>query len=385
MDEKIVAESQSRIERIEGSLRPLTSIGDEGEGLSLSAHLTERMSDLKVPGVGVTVVEDFEPAWSRSYGVREVDSEDRVTHTTPFEIGSTTKLVTAIAALQLVEQGKIGLDDDANDVLVNWKIPDSHSTVDEKVTLRRLLNHTSGIPATNFGWDDGTTPTLKQVLCGAAPARNEKVEVATTPGRDHAYSNLGYVVIQQMVEDVIGKPFQELIQHSLLEPLGMSHSAFDLPGLNDPVCHPHDGEGAAHPISLHPSALAQGGLLSTPEDLAKLAMDLMNGSEGRNSQLLRTNTIQCMMQPDPELDIAKWSGFTDGQGLGLFLLGRGKEMKFLAPGLNLPGATGLIIAWPSRGFAVTLTTNALNGQMLQIEILNSIANEYGFDWGFQMG
>ena len=107
----------------------------------------------------------------------------------------------------------------------------------------------------------------------------------------------------------------------------------------------------------------------------------MLGAEGQGSCLLQPHTIQTMLQPNPELDINAF-GFTDGQGLGLFLLGRGPEMRFLAPGMNLPGATGLIIALPSRGFAVTLTTNALNGQMLQIEILDSIAIEYGFDWGF---
>ena len=90
-----------------------------------------------------------------------------------------------------------------------------------------------------------------------------------------------------------------------------------------------------------------------------------------------------MLQPDPELDINAF-GFTDGQGLGLFLLGRGPEMRFLAPGMNLPGSTGLIIAWPTQGFAVLMTTNALNGQLLQVEILNSIAAEYGFDWGLQI-
>lgn len=384
MVEQTAPNTQARIDRIEAGLHPLGSSGDEGGLSSVRAHLSERMEELRVPGVGLTVVDRFEISWSRSYGVRESGSEDRITETTLFEIGSTTKLVTAIAALQLVERGEIGLDEDVNDVLRTWKVPDTDVSIDEKVTLRRLLNHTSGIPATSFDWKEGTTPTLRQVLCGEAPAANERAVVVTTPGSEHAYSNLGYVVIQQIVEDVTGKPFTTLIQDTVLEPLGMSNSTFDPSSSNQPVCRPHDGEGIAYPLSLHPSALSQGGLLSTPEDLARLAMDLMGGSKGRSSRLLQQQTIQTMLQPDPELDINSF-GFTDGQGLGLFLLGRGAEMKFLAPGLNLPGSTGLIIAWPSRGFAVTLTTNGLNGQMLQIELLNSIAAEYGFDWGFQIG
>ena len=384
MEKHTELDNQSRIDRIEARLRPLAIAGEREQSSSVSVRLAERMEELKVPGVSLAVVENSELSWSRSYGTQEAGTNESITETTLFEIGSTTKLVTAIAALQLVERGVIGLDDDVNNVLIGWKVPDSEKSVDEKVTLRRLLNHTSGLPATSFGWEDGTTPTLQQVLFGEAPATNERAVLATTPGSEHAYSNLGYVVIQQIVEDVSGKPFAELIHDSVLGPVGMNDSTFDPAASKQQICRPHDGEGVPHPLQMHPSAHAQGGLLSTAGDLAKLAIDLMRGAEGRDSCLLQPQTLQMMLQPNPELDINAF-GFTDGQGLGLFLLGRGSEMKFLAPGMNLPGSTGLIITWPTKGFAVSMTTNALNGQLLQVEILDSIAAEYGFDWGLQIG
>ena len=377
-------DSRARIDRIEAGLCPLDSAGEGSEALAATVRLAERMIELKVPGVGLSVVENIELSWSRSYGLEEAGTAQTVTDKTLFEIGSTTKLVTAIATLQMVERGAIALDDDINDALVGWKVPRSEYSAEETVTLRRLLNHTSGIPGTSFSWDEGTTPTLQQVLRGEAPAVNERAVLVSTPGSEHVYSNLGYVVIQQVLEDLSGQPFDVLIQNSILDPIGMDDSTFDPASSRLRMCRPHDGEGAPHPLHMHPSAKAQGGLLSTPEDLARLAIDLMNSAEGRGGCLLQEQTMQMMLQPDPELDINAF-GFTDGQGLGLFLLGRGPEMKFLAPGMNLPGSTGLVIAWPSRGFAVSLTTNGLNGQLLQVEVLNSIGVEYGFEWGLQIG
>ena len=376
---------QAKVARIESGILPLALSAEDAGSQAMPMDLCARMNALKVPGVSLAVVEHGQLSWARSYGVRKAGTDQAIGDKTLFEIGSTTKLVTAIVALQLVEKGMIGLDEDVNLALVGWKIPESEYTVSEKVTLRRLLNHTSGIPATNFNWEMDSTPALEQVLRGEFPADNAKATVTAVPGSEHAYSNLGYVVIQRLIEDITAKPFSEVVQAHVLGPLGMDDSTFNPDPANHLVCLPHDGDGIAHPLQLHPSAIAQGGLLSTPSDLARLAIDLMEGAQGRSSRVLQPDTIQRMLQPDPQLDIEKWSGFTDGQGLGLFLLKRGDNMKFLAPGMNLPGSTGLILAWPARGFAVTLTTNGLNGQQLQVEILNSIGVEYGLDWGLQIG
>lgn len=376
---------QARIARIESGILPLALSAQGADSQAMPTDLGARMNALKVPGVSMAVVEHGQLSWARGYGVRKAGTDQAIGDKTLFEIGSTTKLVTAIAAMQLVEKGMIGLDEDVNLALVGWKIPESEHTSVEKVTLRRLLNHTSGIPATNFNWEIDSAPTLEQVLRGESPADNAQAAVTAVPGSEHAYSNLGYVVIQRLIEDLTTKPFAELIRADVLGPLAMDDSTFNPDRAIDSVCLPHDGDGIPHPLQLHPSAIAQGGLLSTPTDLARLAIDLMEGAQGRPSRVLQSETIQSMLQPDPELDIEKWSGFTDGQGLGLFLLKRGDNMKFLAPGMNLPGSTGLILGWPAQGFAVTLTTNGLNGQQLQVEILKSIGVEYGFDWGLQIG
>ncbi len=385
MSSREANDRQATIARIESGILPLALSAEDASSQAMPTCLGARMKVLKVPGVSLAVVEHGQLSWARGYGVRKAGEDQAIGDKTLFEIGSTTKLVTAIAVLQLVEMGAIGLDEDVNLALVGWKIPESEHTSVEKVTLRRLLNHTSGIPATNFNWEKDSAPTLEQVLRGESPADNAKAAVTAVPGSEHAYSNLGYVVIQRLIEDITTKPFAEVVQADVLGPLGMEDSTFNPDLAIHSVCLPHDGEGIPHPLQMHPSAMAQGGLLSTPSDLARLAIDLMEGAQGRRSRVLRPDTIQRMLQPDPELDIKKWSGFTDGQGLGLFLLGRGDNMKFLAPGLNLPGSTGLILAWPARGFAVTLMTNGLNGQQLQVEILKSIGAEYGLDWGLQIG
>jgi hypothetical protein len=90
-----------------------------------------------------------------------------------------------------------------------------------------------------------------------------------------------------------------------------------------------------------------------------------------------------MLRPDPELDIEAFR-FCDGQGLGCFLLGRDDDLRFLAPGMNLPGSTGLVIAWPAHRFTVTLATNGLGGERLQLELLKAIAAACDIDLGLHI-
>jgi len=347
------------------------------------ATLSERMAALKVPGASIAVVDAGRIEWARGFGVIRAGQPAPVTTETIFEAASTTKLVTAVIALHLVEQGKLGLDEDVNARLKSWKIPESDLTRTQKVTLRRLLTHQAGLnrPEGGFTVAPGGEPTLLQVLDGKTPAENKPAAVESEPGSKWNYSNFDFLVIQLLVEEALGKPFPQIAREMVFGPLGMTSSTFTHPvpaALRTRTIVPHDEEGNAHDRPLSPTALGQGGLLTTPSDLARFTIELMHAYQGRSSRLLSRGSVQAMLSQVVPLDPAQFGGIISGQGLGVFLLGTGRNLAFLHPGANVPGATCMLVGLPATGQGAVIMTNAANGELLMIQLMLTIQKEYGW-------
>ncbi|MCP4251680.1 MAG: beta-lactamase family protein, partial [bacterium] len=179
------SQTDQRIQSVESGLVAMTapSIADQFRvahiGTPDKATLLERMENWGVPGVSIAVVDECKIVWAKGYGVQAAGGDTPVTTETLFEAASTTKLLASALALRLVDQGKLNLDYDVNLRLETWKIPENEFTQDEKVTLRRLLTHQSGLNRPDGGFDEeeGSKPTLKQILKGVAPALNDAAVV----------------------------------------------------------------------------------------------------------------------------------------------------------------------------------------------------------------
>src|SRR4030095_11119953 len=161
----------------------------------------------KIPGVSVAVVNDFKVEWARAYGVKDVDTKEPVTTETLFQAGSISKPVAAMVALKRVEQGKIALDEDINNKLTSWKLPQNEFTAKKKVTLRNLLSHTAGTTVHGFPGYATTdkVPTLQQVLDGVAPANTAPVRVDLEPGTRFRYSRAGTTIQRLAIMDMYTK------------------------------------------------------------------------------------------------------------------------------------------------------------------------------------
>ena len=151
-------------------------------------RLTDRMKFYQVPGVSITVFDDGQILWARGFGLADISANQRVTPETLFQAASVSKSVTAFAALQLVQQGKLSPDEDVNRKLVSWKVPENEFTRNEKVTLRRLLSHTAGLNGASVGGylASEPLPTTMQILDGKKPANNEPVRVEAPLGKSFA-------------------------------------------------------------------------------------------------------------------------------------------------------------------------------------------------------
>jgi CubicO group peptidase (beta-lactamase class C family) len=373
--EASASDLDERIQRVENGLYERSA-----EGLPIGEKLTiaERMEYYKVPGVSIAVINDFEIKWAKGYGVLEAGGDQPVTPDTLFQSASIGKPVTAAVALHFVEQGLLDLDEDVNDKLVSWKVPENEFTAQEKVTLRRLLSHTAGVTVPGFrGYAQGEEiPTLLQVLDGEYPANNLPIRVDIVPGTEFRYSGGGYMIVQQLLEDVVGKPFPEIMRETILGPTGMTSSIYAVPlpeGLESRAATAHSSWGEPAPGKWHELVCmgAGGGLWTTPSDLARFAIEIMQSRAGQSNVVLSQEMVYQMLTPQVDLDDY------NRMGLGFPLEGEGQDPLFWATGRNLPGFLSLLIAFPERGLGIVVMTNGDAGDSLYDEILMSVDIEYG--------
>jgi len=343
--------------------------------------IAERMAAYKIPGVSIAVIDEYQVQWAKGYGLLKAGEPDAVTPQSLFQACSTSKMVTAPIALRLVEQGMLDLDTDVNTYLKSWQIPEAEFTCSHKVTLRRLLSHQSGVnrPDGGFEWDEDSTPTLVQILMGEPPARVQAAHVEFTPGSKWQYANFGYAIIQLILEDILGKPFEDIAEEVIFAPLGMKDSTFRYPLQAEWARREitlHGKEGQPTEPGLIPSAVAHGGLLTTPSDLACFGIELMRAYQGQSNVLLSPEMARQMFHQEMWVDDLTVFGFPFGQGLGAFLGKEGANKFVFHPGGNDPGASCLLCLLPETGQGAVIMTNGLQGLLLTVEIVSAIAHAY---------
>jgi len=337
-------------------------------------ELADRMKNYNVPGVSITVINDFKVEWSKGYGVLEAGKSASVTPETMFQTGSIAKLVVAVAALHYVEFGALELDRDINLSLASWQVPENEFTANEKVTLRRLLSHNAGVTVEGFrGYAYGEpVPDLKQILNGELPANSPPIRVDSVPGSQYRYSGGGYMIVQQVLEDSLGESFTEIIQNTVLDPWGMTASTFESPlpdQLHAIAASGHRADGTTIPGGWHiyPEMGAGASMWATSSDLARFAIQLMQAYQGQSDGVLSQAMVIEMLTPQ-----------IDDRGLGPLVYDDGDDLFFfMHPGGN-DGYKSVLVAYPHRGQGVVILTNGDQGEALWREILNSISNEYGW-------
>ncbi len=371
-----------RIEQFEKGLLEI-SFSNEGVHQTESrSPLLERMQYYRCPGVGLTLVDNNEIAWSKGYGVKSVDTSAPLDEKSVFQAGSVSKFVTALIAMHYVEQGELDLDTDINRYLNSWKMPTN--AYGKAITLRQLLSHQSGLPGTNFDHESGETlPTLPQILSAEAPALNRPAIPVSEPEAGWSYSNIGYVVVQLILEDLLQRPLQETARELLFEPLEMNSSSFDYPlpeQLRKHEVMPHDETGAAREPAQDSRARAQGGLLTTTEDMAKLLIEFMDSLEGRSDRIISQEWALRMITGEVAIPAGVF-GFELEMGLGALVQELGDQSSFLHAGQSWPGSSFLFVAFPGSRQAVVMGVNGRSGDQLQLEILATLAQLYDYPGG----
>ncbi len=357
------AQDAEAIARIERGLTPAVAIA--GDKLA-TRTLAGEMQRLHVPGVSVAVIRGGKIAWAKGYGVTQAGGAP-VTPQTLFQAASISKPITAMGALKMAEAGQLDLDADINTILTSWKLPAGAAR--RPASMRQLLSHTAGTTVSGFrGYAAGEqVPTLLQVLEGQAPANSGPVRIETAPGEAWNYSGGGYSVVQQAMVDRSGRPFDALMDETVLKPLGMADSSFAQPlpaSLLARAALPHDGAGAAVVGGPHIyPEMAAAGMWTTPTDLAKFALAVQRGAAGADAALSAAMT-RTMLRP-----------VMNDYALGLEIDGKAPQHAFGHGGRNV-GYENSLYAYVGRGDGAVVMTNGDRGGEVARGLIRAIAAEY---------
>ncbi len=377
-----MTELEQAVQAIEHGLLPVRT-GEEQPAKKID--LEQRMVEYKVPGVSVAFVTREALAWARGYGVVEAGGEKPVTDESIFQAGSISKPVTAMVALHLVEAGLLDLDADVNDLLRSWQVPESpHTRVrrdgsQPKVTLRGLLAHSAGMGIKGYtGYTaDRQLPTLRQILDGEEPANSRPVRVVQRPGKGYKYSGGGYLVVQQLIEDVTGKPLSELAKAIIFDKLDMANSAFEsrLPDRTLPQAatgHNRNGKPVTGKWHLYPEQAAAS-LWTTPSDLARLTVEILKSYKNESNLVLSAEMTRQMLTP--QLNIAvDWDC-----GLAFNIIQKDGMTTIGHPGWNV-GFHCITLGCLEAGQGLIWMTNGENGRKLGLEISHGLAEVVRWSW-----
>ncbi|PEZ08064.1 penicillin-binding protein [Bacillus sp. AFS018417] len=318
-------------------------------------NISERMEHYHVSGLSIAFIHNGEINRTKELGVMKAGTNSRVNSDSIFNACSMSKFLTAMLVLKLTEQGIFDLDEDINNRLISFNIPENEYTQNKKVTLRSLLSHQAGVidPEGSFSELDSTlgVPTMVELLEGRTPYCKERIEVKYEPNSDFQYSDAGFCIIQQLIEDVCGKPFTVLMNEHIFEPLHMKNSTLEqtlLKVRNGQFSCGHNKKGeivhGEYPIYPYPVA---SGLWTTPTDLAILVIELMNSLKGKSKIGLSENKAK---------ELITSQGCKEWTGLGVFLDGSGEEIEISSLGWGI-GFQCMLVAYPYLETGVVIMTN----------------------------
>ena len=267
------------------------------------------LKQTKSTSASVALVSNGKVVWSQTFG-RVNTAGKKPSPTTMYGVGSVSKTVTAMAVMQLVDAGKVSLD-----APVVRYIPDfsMKSPQYRQITVRMLLNHSAGLPGTDYANGISYRPISSYVDGVLSGLRTSRLK--TTPGAMNVYCNDCFTLAGVVVERVSGMPLPDYVAKNIFKPLGMKHSVYPtslpLSGTAAPVIE----GGKKQPFQVT-NILASGGLLSTPNDMARLAMVFTGQGVVGGKRILSSAAVEQMAvdQTTTTLEAAPPSAFRYGLG-----------------------------------------------------------------------
>ncbi len=273
----------------------------------IMAFLQLSMETEGIQGLSVGFMGPGGRQWAAGLGYADVASETPASQYTVYPVASLTKTITNIAVMQMVERGKLQLDDPVSDHLPGFQLPSRFSGKGE-ITIRHLLAHYGGVPRDLYKGLMTKDPSLRPELIDYLAEQY----AAYPPGVKYLYSNLGYELIGQVIESLAGMPYETYVKSGVLEPMGMNHSFFCREAWTDETIASAYIRGDDEAYSEWPGQLsASGGLCSTARDMTSLLNWVLN--KGQVPPLAGDTMVSMMLSDqkgEESLDIGLITGWS---------------------------------------------------------------------------
>jgi CubicO group peptidase (beta-lactamase class C family) len=337
----------------------------------LEAYLNQLVKSGGPPGLSLVVVKDGQIVYNNAFGYADKPHNIRATSDTVYHWWSMTKIPTAIAIMQLQEEGKVDLDEPVEKYLPWFDViyPSAQSPI---ITIRNLLQHTSGLPDTipaMVGWVhyDDETPNQTEIVKKQLPKFNK---LKFTPGSKAVYSNLNYLVLGAIIESVSGQTYEAYIIQNILQPLGMSHTDFVftpemanqeaagtlpvahlytvlLPTILDPRDLIRERQGKFLWLNrVYIDATPSTGLIGSAPDVARLMMAYLNDGSLNGKLILSSKSVSLLTNTTP----------IDGHGLGWFI-NESNNLRYIEHAGGGPGFATIMRLYPEEKLGVAILAN----------------------------
>ena len=337
------AGAQTAQEQLDSRLRAVAAIID--------AQLTKEA----VPGAAFGIVHDQDLVWSHQYGVQSLRTKRPVTDDTVFSICSVSKLFNGVAAMALVDAGRLDLDTPIYDYIGDVA-PEDETGAEEPATLRNILSHVSGLPREGVEDFWAGTEFPDSAMLRDSTRRHDQLYA---PYDHWQYSNLGMALVGDAIAEVSGQPWGDYVDATILTPLGMDNTTTDMPF--DRVgtgfargYYVRDAKGVRKPVEQHEfrAYAPAAGIASSVNDMARFAAWNFRLRAKGGAEILEATTLKQMQRVHwvgPDFDEPAW-------GLAFATRRYGDETVW-GHGGYCPGArTEFVMRLPDRTAYVMMVT-----------------------------
>lgn len=318
----------------------------------------------EVPGLAVGLIKNGKTMYTKSFGYKNLLSQEKLENSTIFQAASISKSVTAIGIMKLVENEIIYPELGINEYLINWKLSDSLFDAN-MVNVNNLLNHSAGINVGGFkGFPPNTqTKNLIMALNGSNSSNNTKVGLIKPPNLEFDYSGGGYMILSFLMEELTPNSFENYMNCNVLNPIGMLNSTYLWnKSLKRNIVTPYDKKSKELPLYVFSSKGASS-LYTNIIDMSKFTEQLFLLPQ--DNPLLKQQTLLSMYKNLVPIK-GGLSLFFDQMGSGFMKDNTG---LYAHTGSN-KGFRNILAFYPESGDGIVILTNSDNGRNLYVEILD---------------
>jgi CubicO group peptidase (beta-lactamase class C family) len=316
-----------------------------------------------IPSVSISVAEDGKVIWQEAFGWADKTEKRAATPETIYSLASLSKPLTATGIMVLAEKGEIDLNESIEKYISSLTLK-SYAHDSKKVTVKHLLNHTSGLP-THFNYfyadEEASPPSFEETLDRYGFTVNE-------PGTSFKYSNLGYGLLGFIISKISQMPFASFMENEVFIPLGLNGTTFNIESYSGKnLATKYDSQGNA--LDLQCDTPGAGSAYSTSPNLMRFAFHLLGNKIEGSKSILSKNSIQRMISEHGESSKYPYSKNTY-YCLGFFFRQHEGFREIWHEG-GWDGASTLLKIIPEENIAVVTLINTFNSEYV-IQITDKI-------------